>query len=292
MSQNMDVEYVVSSPVAEAPTLPISPRSAANILHQAPNDVHTIMDVAQGLIATVRSREEQFKRDLQAERQRHIRYMDEHRVEAEEMEQENARLVARVEELSPTEKCPEGYEQNRDGRAPQLVIPTEKGGCQPAWWVKRLADGKVAGLPKEYTIDDAPFVQDIYATPVAPNPHDREWEPVLPLPPWVLQLLKGPTAFFNTIIDEVNDKSDWGMWAEVERYRTLEHTRRDQELRLADLQGELQTVRHAQELCAGRLERARLATVVSELRTTPVMGKNNSGQHYQYGRKSMRASKF
>jgi hypothetical protein len=55
----------VTTLVNEAPALPLSPQSAENLLTLTPNDPKSIMQVAQGLIETIKNQEVLHRRELQ-----------------------------------------------------------------------------------------------------------------------------------------------------------------------------------------------------------------------------------
>jgi hypothetical protein len=55
----------VTTLVNEAPAPPLSPRSAENLLTLTPNDPKSIMQVAQGLIETIKNQEVLHRQELQ-----------------------------------------------------------------------------------------------------------------------------------------------------------------------------------------------------------------------------------
>src|ERR1700755_922778 len=132
---------------------PASPRTAAHGLQIAlrHNDYKTINVIAQGLLGTVRKREEETHQVHQA------------------YENEVRQLQHKIQEqLQPLQQCPttteppEGFIPNADDRAPDFTIPMARGLYKVAYWVKYLSDGRVAGYPEEYTAGDPPYVADIY----------------------------------------------------------------------------------------------------------------------------------
>src|SRR5712672_2774462 len=161
-------------PLPERPfALPISPQSALVALSLADGDEEALKSLSQSLITTI---------------QKHTK----------EVRQTNDAKDARIRELEqtlggflPVFTAPDGYVENNDSRAPHLNIPVQDGYFQPAHWVKQLDNGQVAALPKEYTIADIPYICDIYAS--LHGADDSDEDPILPMQPWLLELLTGPT---------------------------------------------------------------------------------------------------
>jgi hypothetical protein len=166
--------------------------------------------------------------------------------------------------LLPKNECPEGYERNVNGKAMGLCVPDAGGYYQPAEWVKRLPDGKVAGLPRENGPGTTPYVAELFAQP---DGDDDDDDPILDTPPWLLELFRGTTAGFATLMDEAKAHCDWGMQAELERLRSLKHAITDLELRVGHLLAKKKGAMQAHDQAMGRLERAKLDRKVSSLRT-------------------------
>ena len=162
----------------------------------------------------------------------------------------------------------------------QFYIPGEDGLVQPAWWVKKVGDGQVAGLPRYHTTDTEPFIGNVYAQP--DNWDVDDGTPVLPLGCWLLQILHGPSANFHQL-ERLIGVEDWGVQADVYHYCVLHHQLQDAEAHMAQLAAEIRTVRGAQELAKGRLESARLEKKVSQLRVLPARGRR--AIHYQPARR-------
>jgi hypothetical protein len=59
---DLSVTTLVNEP---SPPQPLSPRTAENLLTLTPNDPKSIMQVAQGLIETIKSRETLYRQELQ-----------------------------------------------------------------------------------------------------------------------------------------------------------------------------------------------------------------------------------
>ena len=186
--------------------------------------------------------------------------------EAQQLIQDLQAQLNQQQDQPLSEQCPEGYCLNRDGWAPQFYILGEEGLAQPAWWVKKVGDGQVAGLPWYHTPDTEPFIGNVYAQPDNYDVDDGTL--VLPLGCWLLQILHGPSANFHQL-ERAIEVEDWGVQADVYRYHVLHHQLQDAEACMAQLAAEIHTIRGAQELSKGRLESARLEKKVSQLCTLP-----------------------
>jgi hypothetical protein len=253
-------------PLPERPfAMPISPQSALVALSLADGDEEALKSLSQSLITTI---------------QKHTK----------EVRQTNDAKDARIRELEqtlggflPVFEAPDGYEENDDSRAPNLNIPVQDGYYQPAHWVKQLDNGQVAALPKEYTIADTPYICDIYAH--LRGADDSDEDPILPMQPWLLELLTGPTNAFNTLYKEAQKRSNWETLSEIQRFRELEHTIIDTQSRINFLQAQLRGAKQAQNASQGRLEATRLDRTVANLRTLPNMGQRNFGEFRQNNQK-------
>jgi hypothetical protein len=134
---------------------------------------------------------------------------------------------------------------------------------QQAYWVKQLAEGQVAGLPREYVSGQTPFVTEVYASPAAGQ------EDVLGLvhamPGWLWSLLTGPIAHYGTLLKHIEVTNNWGMVGEVLRFQQLEHHLSDLHLQIAHHEAEFRGVSQAQAALKGRLELTHIDYYVSDL---------------------------
>jgi hypothetical protein len=115
--------------------------------------------------------------------------------------------------LLPTSDCPEGYVINDETRVLNFIIPMGDGEHQQVYWVKQLAEGQVAGLPREYVPGQTPFVTEVYTSPAAGQ--EDILGPVHAMPGWLWLLLTGPAAHYGTLLKHVEVTNDWGMVREV-----------------------------------------------------------------------------
>src|SRR5712672_1372483 len=253
-------------PLPECPfDMPISPQSALVALSLADGDEEALKSLFQSLITTI---------------QKHTK----------EVRQTNDTKDARIRELEqtlggflPIFVVPDGYVENDDSRAPNLNIPAQDGYFQPAHWVKQLDNGQVAALPKEYTIANQPYICDIYTC--LHSADDSDEDPILPMQPWLLELLTGPTNNFNTLYKEAQRRVNWETLGELQRFRELEHSIIDTQCRIDFLQAQVRGARQAQNASQGRLEATRLDRTVGNLRTLPNMGRRNFGEFRQNSQK-------
>jgi hypothetical protein len=254
------------------PAQPISPRTAANTLANFNGNPGATNLIALGLLETIKEHDQ---KALQAVNERDQVYNAERR----KMQATINRLQEQVDLLTP-DNPPNGFILNREEQAPNFCLPIQEGYSQPAYWIKRLPNGQVTGLPQDCQPGDTPFVGDIYAGRTTPRPleDNRYTNPVFPLPAWLLQLLHGPSTNYDTLEKEVQANTDWGLQAEVARYRALHHSVQDLEARMADRQAELRFVKQSKEFCQGQLELARLEDKVAELRVLHPTGNKHSRQ--------------
>jgi hypothetical protein len=125
-------------------------------LHQ--DNPVTVLNIAKGLAATIRKREQQNSLATLA-------FND----KISDLERQLDTYRNTVPLL--TSERPEGYVINNETRVPNFIIPTGDGDHQQAYWVKQLAKGQVAGLPREYILGQTPFVTEVYASLTVTVPH-------------------------------------------------------------------------------------------------------------------------
>jgi hypothetical protein len=252
---DLSVTTLVNEPPAPQP---LSLQSAKNLLTLTPNDPESIMQVAQGLIETIKSREVLHRQELQQHQHRD-------QVWDEQLEE----LAAWLWEYQAADHArPEGYLWNDPERAPNFMLPLQENVWEQAYWVRLLPGGMVAGLPCDSTTHDTPFIKEIFADPYAyKKMEDNEnTMPVEPLQPWLEQLLTGPANLYDKLLGEVQRMGPWGLVAKVERYRAQEQTYQDLQARIRALQQQLEGVRQSQEAGRGWMERAQLDLVTGRLK--------------------------
>jgi hypothetical protein len=167
-------------------------------LHQ--DNPIAVLNIAKGLATTIRKREQQ--NTLAA-----LAFND--KISDLERRLDNYQNMVPL----PTSKRPEGYVINDETRVPNFVIPTGDGDHQQAYWVKQLAKGQVAGLPREYVPRQTPFVTEVYASLAAGQ--EDVMGPIHAMPGWLWSLLTGPAAHYGTLLKHVEVTNDWGVVGEV-----------------------------------------------------------------------------
>jgi hypothetical protein len=167
-------------------------------LHQ--DNPTTILNIAKGLAATIQKREQQ--NTLAA-----LAFND----KISNLE----RWLDTYWNMVPllTSEQPEGYVINDKTQVPNFVIPMGDRDHQQAYWVKQLAKGQVAGLPREYVLGQTPFVTEVYASLAAGQ--EDVMGPVHAMPGWLWSLLMGPTTHYSTLLKHIEVTNDWGVVGEV-----------------------------------------------------------------------------
>ncbi len=233
----------------------MSPRSvrAAIASHDLPAD--TYRSIINGLVVTSEARTHRYNQDLVSKEADHKKKLDDHEETIEFLE---ARLVGYIDTFS---QPPAGYVEN--GRLPTFTIPVGGGLSNPAKWVKKLDDGRVAGYTAEDGPHDLPHVCEIYATP------KYTADPAEPLSAWIHETLQGSAPAYAAFLNAVKATDDWGLEADVMRFRALNERVLAYKAQLDRTHGELKGAIVARDQCKGRLECARLGERVSHLAGEP-----------------------
>src|SRR6266446_1685781 len=186
----------------------MSPRSvrAAIASHDLPAD--TYRSIINGLVVTSEARTHRYNQDLATQEADHKKKLDDREEMIEFLE---ARLVGYIDTFS---QPPEGYVEN--SRLTTFTIPCGGGLSNPAKWVKKLDDGRVAGYTAEDGPHDLPHVCEIYASP------KYTADPAEPLPHWIHKTLQGPAPGYAALLDAVKAMDDWGLKADVMWFRALD----------------------------------------------------------------------
>src|SRR6266446_1998011 len=186
----------------------MSPRSVRSVIasHDLPAD--TYRSIINGLVVTLEARTHRFQQDITAQEVDHKKKLDDCEETIEFLE---ARLVGYINTFS---QPPEGYVEN--GHLTTFTIPCGGGLSNPAKWVKKLDDGRVAGYLAEDSPHDLPHVCEVYASP------KYTADPAEPLPHWIHETLQGSAAGYAAFLDAVKATDDWGLEADVMRSRTLD----------------------------------------------------------------------
>src|SRR6266403_550596 len=233
----------------------MSPRSVRATIasHNLPAD--TYCSIINGLVVTSEACTHRYNQDLATQEAEHKKKLDDREETIEFLE---ARLVGYIDTFS---QPPAGYVKN--GRLPTFTIPVGGGLSNPAKWVKKLDDGRVAGYTAEDGPHDLPHVCEIYASP------KYTADPAEPLPHWIHETLQGSAPAYTAFLDAVRATDDWGLEADVIRFRALDERVLAYKAQLDRTHGELEGAIIARDQSQGRLECARLGERVSHLAGEP-----------------------
>ena len=226
--------------MAEAPAVPLSPRSAQACADQFDGlTTDMLRGVVQGLVVTLH------KRDVE-------RFIESNKQKSRIQELED-RIKKEFEVSYDMHMCPEGFEANDERRAPYARVPDKEGYLVEPKWVKYLEDGRVAAYPMGAPIDSMPYIVDIYAEPSL----DDKDEPFEPMPQWYRATLHTDDAHWQILYKETYKMANWGIAAEIKRHhdlhRVIDGLAKKIELMSVDLEGARQTA----DLCEYRLQAAR-----------------------------------
>ena len=250
------VNASVESPTGSRPASPpscYSPRTVENIFAgNSDIDNGTLRDIATGLVQTVKNREEV------------------HRFAVLAFEDKIKRLESAIEGYAETyERAPEGYVRNT--MYPDLKIPHGKGAYSEAYWVTPAHDGYVQAYSQEQGPLDTPYSLPIYARPIYSS------EPIEPIPAWFHQLLVGTPAVYANFTKAAHQLDDWGVAADIARYRKLDDDLSCINAEIERLEAEAGAARIAKTICEGRLELARAPKQLAHMEclATPFVRQRN-----------------
>ena len=147
-------------------------------------------------------------------------------------------LVGYIETFS---QPPDRYIEN--SRLTTFTIPCSNGLSNPAKWVRKLNDGRVARYSAEDGPHDLPHVCEIYASP------KYMADPAEPLPHWVHETLQGPAPGYAALLDAVKATDDWGLEADVMHFRALDERVIAYKAQLNCTHGELKSTIIARDQC-------------------------------------------
>src|SRR6266852_6042726 len=231
---------------------PILPESALTVLETYGDkaDTTTLRIIALGLVGTLKKRELEYQ-------------------------QEKARLIKDCQEaeehMDHVQYAPYSYIEN-DGQASGFVIPTGNGEYEPAYYIKRLPEGRVAGHPESYTKGDVPFIADSFALPAGSQPS-------APLPNWLLAIITGTAAQFETLVHATRQHDDWGLEADIRRARAADDQTAAVSRCICQLRAEQSIAEQQRDLALFHLELARLPHLVQQLQGLAGRPRERKDQH-------------
>src|SRR6266446_253571 len=210
------------TPAPRAP-VPAGPATATNHLlalgQMSPQSVHstiashdlpadTYRSIINGLVVTSEAHTHRYHQDLASQEADHKKKLDDCEETIEFLE---AHLTGYIDTFS---QPPDRYVEN--GRLTTFTIPCGGGLSNPAKWVKKLNDGRVAGYSAQDGPLDLPHMCEIYASP------KYTADPAEPLPHWIHETLQGSAPAYTAFLDAVKATDDWGLEADIMRFRALD----------------------------------------------------------------------
>jgi len=251
-SVNASAESPTGSHPASPPSC-YSPHTVENIFAtNATIDSGTLHDIATGLVQTVKNREEI------------------HRFEVLTFKDKIKRLESAIEGYAETyERAPDGYVCNT--MYPDLKIPHSEGAYTEAYWVSPAHDGYVQAYGQEQGPLDIPYSLPVYTRPIYSS------EPIEPIPAWFHQLLVSAPAIYANFTKAAHRLDDWGVAADIARYRKLDNDLSCINAEIERLEAEAGTTRIAKTICEGQLELARAPKQLAHMEclATPFVRQRN-----------------
>ena len=226
--------------MAEAPPVPLSPRSAQACTDQFDRlTTDMLRSVVQGLVATLR------KRDVE-------RFAEQNKQTSRIQELEDT-LKKQFEVSYDLHTCPNRFEANDDRRTPYARIPDKDGYLVSPKWVQYLDDGRIAAYAMGAPIDSMPYIVDIYAEPSL----DDEDEPFEPMPQWFHAAMHADESHWQILYKETYKMVQWGIAADLKWHRDLHRVIEGLAKKIEFMQLDLEGARQTADLCEYRLQAAR-----------------------------------
>src|SRR6266436_1215614 len=249
------------TPYPRAPDVPIelniplgqlSPQSVRNAIATTDLGPPALRTIIDALVETSNSRHQQYLRQTRAE-------AAEHKAAIEKLEENLEFAKSHLLDYQETfVKAPDGYVAN--DRLPTFTIPLREGSDVPAKWIKQLDDGRVAGHSEHDGTGDLPYIKEIYTAP-----QDSALDPAEVLPFWIQETLQGSAIQYQELQQAVWDLDDWGLYAEVLRYRQLDEDILSLKAQLHLNHASLAAAQNARLQSITQLEAARLPKWISHL---------------------------
>jgi len=227
----------------EEEPLPVSPRTGLNVLRNSECTTSDAVEVAEGFAATIKNRESFHQLRillLQTQITRLQRQAEQRDHDDDQSNSDHPRFMA----------APVGFSLNA-GHLPNITLPCGRNAGQLAKWVRRLPDGRALLYAEDDGPGDQPYAIDLFA-----ELDISDDTPPQSLPRWLLEALVGPSAPFHTVRAAAEATLDWGLQAELLRYRELDQKAKAINDSISNLEAEVSGVLAEQRLALGRLEGA------------------------------------
>src|SRR5258708_26941211 len=179
----------------EEELLPVSPRTRVNVLHNSDCTTVDAVEVAEGLTATIKNRENfhQLRILLLQEQITRLQSAANDHPDHDHPDDDHPRFQA----------APVGFSINA-GHLPNVTIPCGRNAGQLAKWVQRLPDGRALLSAQDDGPGDQPYAIELFA-----ELDISDETPAQSLPRWLLDALTGPSAAFHTIRPAAEATLDW-----------------------------------------------------------------------------------
>src|SRR5713226_1182542 len=163
--------------------LPVSPCTGVNVLHNTECTTADAVEVAEGLMATIKNRENfhHLRILLLQEQVTRLQNAANNHPDNDHPDDDHPRFQA----------APVGFSINA-GHLPSATIPCGRNAGQLAKWVRRLPDRRALLYAKDDGPGDQPYAVELFADLDISND-----TPAQSLPRWLLDALTGPSATFN-----------------------------------------------------------------------------------------------
>ena len=229
----------LSAIMAEAPPVPLSPRSAQAFADQFDGlTTDMLRSVVWGLVATLRKQD--------------IEWFAEHNKQKSRLQELEDCIKKEFEVSYDMHTCPDGFEANNDRRAPYARIPDKDGFLVSPKWVQYLNDGCIAAYAMGAPIDSMPYIVDIYAKPSL----DDEDEPFEPMPQWFRTAMHADEAHWQILYKETYKMAQWGIAVDLKRHRDLHRVIDGLAKKIEFMQVDLEGARQTADLCEFCLQAA------------------------------------
>jgi hypothetical protein len=267
-----DIPELVQAPLADT----LSPRTAAMVLEAAgPGDGQILLDNAKDLAATLRFLHQRLRANLTRADEAETRaFAAERRVEELEANKENEPPRGRRRRRSSSSSidsddtavlvCPEGFEENH-GQAAGFYIPDDDGTQIEPKFI-RFVQG--VGTPHAEGTQGRGF--PVYRTNLfAPADYTDTDLPLEQMPIWFTAALSRHNHMYNTVLLASLEHNNWGISADIIRYRNCEEQIGIWEARVEEAAQRVERAREERTSARYRLEAARAHRHFSHLDRAP-----------------------
>src|SRR5712672_2805055 len=263
------VNYSVTSPRPDSVKLVTDVHPSAIVLNKnaplSPNTVlatlaahdkvptKSLREIISGLVATIKLRELAWEADCTAMRARinHAEDRLEAAMEGHKDEDFNFNKAS----------VPPNFIRNNNHVA-SFQIPIGEGLSLPAEFIKRDEDNKtkVWGVTGRFGKGEPVYAHEIFARPV----EDPSF-PAEPMHPWFLRLLQGSTSSYAHLREAADQLGDWGLAADIARFRQCEDQLRELNATIHSLRAEANLTETLQDTCRIRLGAANAHGLLARL---------------------------